>query len=87
MAPRLRKMTLHSDRKPYEIRTAILDDGETLDEVIVPVAAVHFEHMGQGLWCGITLPDGRSLLLNVWTKRGKVCWRVEEDWPEGKTYE
>jgi hypothetical protein len=67
---------------------ATMDDGrEVLDELIVP-GTVQFESMADdALWCGITLPDGRSLHVNIWAvKRGKLGWRVSEDWPGGKEY-
>lgn len=74
--------------EPYEIRMATLDDGrKELDEVIAKCANVHFESMSEnGLWCGITLPDGRELHVNIWAALGEVRWAVEEDWPGGKDY-
>lgn len=73
--------------EPYEIRMAELDGGRIeLDEVIARnPGMVHFESMADDqLWCGITLSDGRSLAVNIWATRGKLRWRVSEDWPGGK---
>jgi hypothetical protein len=77
-------------KEAYEVRMATLDRGEALDELIVP-GLVHFESMADdALWCGLTLPDGRGLMVNIWAERkgGKVRlgWRVSEDWPGGKEY-
>lgn len=72
---------------PYEIRMAQMGRGqEELDEVIAS-GKIHFESMGpDSLWCGITLPDGRQLHVNIWAAKGEVRWAVEEDWPGGKDY-
>lgn len=67
-------------KKPREPWVVRLNDDGTLDEVCAHGAFVHLEQMDDDQWwLGIDV-GGRSLHVNLWTKRNtRIHARAEED--------
>ena len=65
----------------YEVR---IQPGETvIDEVCVDQAQVHLEQISSGSWwLGLTLPDGKQIHINLFTKRKASMYT--NGWIEGQ---
>ena len=58
-----------------------LDDAKKLDEVVVRDAAnFHLERMGEGAWwMRITRESGEAVVVNLWSERGRIVGRAENE--------
>ena len=73
-------VTLGPLGRPPEVRHAILENGETeFDELVAFDAMVHLECMDDNHWWLAVTSGGKTVHVNLSTKRAKIHTTVEED--------